>query len=132
MVTTGTVTSTCRQVLYDLRSRGEKVGLFKIKLFRPFPSDLICRHLGKAKKIAVIDRNVSFGAGGIFSQEIRAALCNLDTRPLVFGYVVGLGGRDITPDTLIEIYSETKENSSPGQQSAWIGLKQEIVESWRN
>ena len=132
MVTTGTVTGTCRQVLADLRARGEKVGLFKIKLFRPFPSDLICRYLGGAKKIAVIDRNVSFGAGGIFAQEIRAALCNLDARPRVFGYVAGLGGRDITPDTLIDIYNETKTKSSPEQESVWIGLNQEIVESWHN
>ena len=132
MVTTGTVTGTCRQVLADLRARGEKVGLFKIKLFRPFPSDLICRYLGGARKIAVIDRNVSFGAGGIFAQEIRAALCNLDTRPRVFGYIAGLGGRDITPDTLIDIYNETKTKSSPEQESVWIGLNQEIVESWHN
>ena len=131
MVTTGTVTGTCRQVLSDLRSRGEKVGLFKIKLFRPFPEDLICRHLGAAKKIAVIDRNVSFGAGGIFAQEIRAALCNLDTHPRVFSYVAGLGGRDITPDTLIEIYNETKKKSAPAQESVWIGLNQKIVETWR-
>ncbi len=132
MVTTGTVTGTCRQVLAHLRSRGEKVGLFKIKLFRPFPANLICRHLGAAKKIAVIDRNVSFGAGGIFAQEIRAALCNLDRHPRVFGYVAGLGGRDITPDTLIEIYDETKKKSTPDQESVWIGLNQEFVESWRN
>ncbi len=132
MVTSGTVTGTCRQVLAHLRSRGEKVGLFKIKLFRPFPANLICRHLGAAKKIAVIDRNVSFGAGGLFAQEIRAALCNLDTHPRVFGYVAGLGGRDITPDTLIEIYNETKKKSTPDQESVWIGLNQEIVESWYN
>ena len=132
MVNTGTVTGTCRQVLADLSSRGEKVGLFKIKLFRPFPNDLICRHLGAAKKIAVIDRNVSFGAGGIFAQEIRAALCNLDRPPRVFSYVAGLGGRDITPNTLIEIYNETKKKSKPEQKSVWIGLNQKIVETWRN
>jgi pyruvate/2-oxoacid:ferredoxin oxidoreductase alpha subunit len=132
MVTSGTVTGTCRQVLADLRSRGEKVGLFKIKLFRPFPSDLICRHLGAAKKIAVIDRNVSFGAGGIFAQEIRAALCNHDRPTRVFSYVAGLGGRDITPNTLIEIYNETKKKSAPEQESVWIGLNQEIVAKWRN
>jgi pyruvate/2-oxoacid:ferredoxin oxidoreductase alpha subunit len=132
MVTTGTVTSTCRQVLADLRSRGENVGLFKIKLFRPFPKDLICRHLGAAKKVAVIDRNISFGAGGIFAQEIQSALCNLDPHPRVFSYVAGLGGRDITPTTLGEIYAETKKNSIPAQESVWIGLNQEIVETWHS
>ena len=132
MVTTGTVTGTCRQVLADLRSRGEKVGLLKIKLFRPFPANLICRHLGNANKIAVIDRNISFGAGGIFNQEISAALCRLETRPRVFGYVAGLGGRDITPEILMEIYQTTKKRSTPEPNSVWIGLNQDIVGSWRN
>ena len=132
MVTTGTVTSTCRQVLADLRSRGEKVGLFKLKLFRPLPADLISRHLKSAPKIAVIDRNISFGAGGIFAQEIRAALCNQDPHPQVFGYVAGLGGRDITPDTLVEIYKNTKENPAPAAETIWIGLNQETVETWSN
>ena len=132
LVTTGTVTGTCRQVQADLRSRGEKVGLFKLKLFRPFPADLICRHLAAAPKIAVVDRNISFGAGGIFAQEIRAALCNQDPRPQVFGYVAGLGGRDITPDTLTEIYHHTKSLSAPGEETIWIGLNQETVDSWSN
>ncbi len=132
MVTTGTVTSTCRQVLADLRSRGEKVGLFKLKLFRPLPADLICRHLGSAGKIAVIDRNISFGAGGIFAQEIRAALCNHQPHPPVFGYVAGLGGRDITPETLIEIYNHTRDNPAPAEETIWIGLNQETVEAWSN
>ena len=132
MVTTGTVTGTCRQVLADLRSKGEKVGLFKLKLFRPFPADLIGRYLKSAPKIAVIDRNISFGAGGIFAQEIRAALCNLDPHPQVFGYVAGLGGRDITPDTLVEIYNRTKSQPAPAEDTIWIGLNQETVASWYN
>jgi len=130
IVTTGTVTSTCRQVLTELRARGEKVGLFKLKMFRPFPAEIIRRHLGSACKVAVVDRNFSFGAGGIFAQEIRAALCNLGTRPQVFGFIAGLGGRDITPQTLTEIYNETKKSSAPTKESIWIGLNQEVVESW--
>jgi pyruvate/2-oxoacid:ferredoxin oxidoreductase alpha subunit len=132
MVTTGTVTGTCRQVLADLRSQGEKVGLFKLKLFRPFPADLICRHLKSTPKIAVIDRNISFGAGGIFAQEIRAALCNQEPHPKVFGYVAGLGGRDITPDSLVEIYSHTKKSPFPAAETIWIGLNQETVAAWSN
>jgi pyruvate ferredoxin oxidoreductase alpha subunit len=132
IVTTGTVTGTCRQVLNDLRARGERAGLFKLKMFRPFPAEAIRRYLGSAQKIAVIDRNFSFGAGGIFTQEIRAALCNLVPHPQVFGFVAGLGGRDITPDILQEIYHETRNGSAPAEESIWVGLNPEIVESWRN
>ncbi len=132
IVTTGTVTSTARLVLAELRSRKEKVGLFKLKMFRPFPVDVIRRHLGPARKIAVIDRNCSFGAGGIFAQEIRAALCNLDPHPPVLGFVAGLGGRDITPRTLTEIYHETQKRSVPADENIWIGLNPDIVDAWRN
>jgi pyruvate/2-oxoacid:ferredoxin oxidoreductase alpha subunit len=132
IVTTGTVTSTCRQVLTELRAQGQKVGLFKLKMFRPFPAEIIRRKLGCAAKIAVIDRNFSFGAGGIFAQEIRAALCNLESPPRVFGFIAGLGGRDITPETLSQIYTETANNSVPASESIWIGLNQEVVASWRN
>jgi pyruvate/2-oxoacid:ferredoxin oxidoreductase alpha subunit len=132
LVTTGTVTGTCRQVVADLRSRGEKIGLLKIKMFRPFPTALLRRHLASAEKVAVIDRNFSFGASGIFAQEIRAALCNHSQHPAVFGYVAGLGGRDITPDTLTDIYAQTKHASAPSAESIWIGLNQEVVASWPN
>lgn len=101
-------------------------------MFRPFPADIIRRHLGSARKVAVVDRNFSFGAGGIFAQEIRAALCNLAPHPQVFGFIAGLGGRDITPETLTEIYNETKKSSAPPAESIWIGLNQEVVGSWHN
>jgi pyruvate ferredoxin oxidoreductase alpha subunit len=122
LVTSGTITSTSRQLLEDLRVQGEKVGLLKMKLFRPFPADDIRRSLGSARKIAVIDRNFSFGASGIFAQEIRAALCSLPSRPEVFGFIAGLGGRDVTLDTLHEIYRYTKEHDAPERDGIWVGL----------
>ena len=90
------------------------------------------RHLGSAPKVAVIDRNISFGASGIFAQEIRAALCNMAQRPAVFGYIAGLGGRDVTPQTIEEIYRQTKNSEAPDSESIWIGLNQELVASWSN
>jgi pyruvate ferredoxin oxidoreductase alpha subunit len=124
LVTSGTVTSTCRQVIDDLRSQGEKVGLLKVKFFRPFPVDLIRQNLTSAKKIAVIDRNFSFGASGIFAQEIRAALCNTVERPLVFGFIAGIGGRDVTTNVLEDIYWDTKNNEVPEKESIWMGLQE--------
>jgi pyruvate/2-oxoacid:ferredoxin oxidoreductase alpha subunit len=124
LVTSGTITSTARLLLEDLRDRGEKVGLLKMKMFRPFPVELVCRALKSAKKVAVIDRNFSSGAGGIFLQEVRAALCNRQDRPLVFGYVVGLGGRDVTKAVLEEIYKATKDGDVPSDKSVWIGLRE--------
>jgi len=122
LITSGTVTSTSRQVLAELRKKGEKVGLLKIKLLRPFPVKAMRELTASAKRIAVIDRNFSFGASGIFAQEIRAALCNHPGHPLVFGYVAGLGGRDVTTAVIEEIYWLTKDNTIPQQESIWVGL----------
>jgi pyruvate/2-oxoacid:ferredoxin oxidoreductase alpha subunit len=123
-VTSGTITSTARLVLENLRSRGEKLGILKIKLFRPFPVEEIRTALVKAKKIAVIDRNFSFGASGIFAQEVRAALCNAPAHPPVFGYIAGIGGRDVTPEVLEQIYWKTKQRPIPERESVWIGLQE--------
>lgn len=122
LVTSGTLTSTARGVVEALRDRGEKVGLLKIKLFRPFPAEAIRRHLRRAAKVAVLDRDFSFGAGGIFAQEVRAALCNLKDRPQVFGYIVGLGGRDVTPALITEICRKTWERAHPEEADEWMGL----------
>jgi pyruvate/2-oxoacid:ferredoxin oxidoreductase alpha subunit len=123
-ITTGTVTSTCRIVLQDLRARGEKMGILKLKLFRPFPSAQIREKLKSAKKVAVVDRNFSFGASGIFAQEVRAALCNMPDHPPVFGYVAGIGGRDVTPELLEAIYWQTKNSDVPQKESVWMGLRE--------
>jgi len=124
LVTSGTITSTARLLLEELRAKGEKVGLLKMKMFRPFPVEAVCRALGRAKKVAVIDRNFSFGAGGIFAQEIKAALYKLPVHPTVFGYIAGLGGRDVTTAVLEEIYIKTREADLPSQASIWIGLQE--------
>jgi len=127
MVVTGTAASTCRKVISDLRSQGEKVGMLKLKMFRPFPTDLIREHLGSVQKVAVVDRNFSFGASGIFAQEIRAALCNQNGHPPVFGYITGLGGRDVTPEILAEIYWKTKNSALPENESVWVGLNEKTL-----
>ncbi len=124
IVTSGTVTSTCREVVKNLRSRGEKLGLLKVSLFRPFPGEAIRDNLLGAKKVAVVDRNCSFGSGGIFAQEIRASLCNVPNHPPVYSYIAGLGGRDITCELLEEIYWHTKKEDVASGDSVWMGVRE--------
>jgi len=125
LVTSGTITSTARHVVDQRRDNGEAIGLVKVKMFRPFPTERIRSVVRKAGKIAVLDRNVSPGHGGIFAEEIRSALYDvpLDDRPVVFGYVLGLGGRDVTPETIDEIIDQTRNAAQPEQEDLWIGLK---------
>ncbi len=129
LVTSGTITSTARLVVEELRSRGQKVGMLKIKLFRPFPREEIRRAILGVPRIAVVDRNFSFGASGIFAQEVRAALCNVHDRPLVFGYVCGLGGRDVTADLLVEIVQRTRNATVADPEDVWMGLAEVPHES---
>ncbi len=124
LVTSGTITSTSRQVVEDLRAAGERVGLLKIKLFRPFPLEPVRRALSGARKAAVIDRNFSFGASGIFAQEVKACLYGQPGAPAVFGFVAGLGGRDVTEEVLMDIYRRTLESDAPESESIWVGLRE--------
>jgi pyruvate/2-oxoacid:ferredoxin oxidoreductase alpha subunit len=123
LVTTGTATSTARIVVEDMRRKGKPVGLLKLRVFRPFPVAEIQRVASGVSKIAVIDRDMCFGVGGIFCQEVKAALCNLESRPQIYGYIAGLGGRDITPDVIEGIIDSTFESAKPSGDIIWIGAK---------
>jgi pyruvate ferredoxin oxidoreductase alpha subunit len=131
-VTAGTTVSTCRQAVDRLRQAGEKAGLLKLKMFRPFPVDFFRQVLNGKQKVAVVDRNCSFGASGIFAQELRAALYNAEAPPEIFGYIAGLGGRDVTPETIEDIYWQTKKEDRLQTENIWIGLDQEMLKSWHN
>ena len=129
LVTSGTITSTARHVVNVARERGEKLGLLKIKMFRPFPTDLLREALAGVPDVAVLDRNVSPGHSGIFAEELRAALYDLspERRPRVHGFIVGLGGRDVTPDTIEECVARTRvaarAKSAPAREDVWVGVK---------
>jgi pyruvate/2-oxoacid:ferredoxin oxidoreductase alpha subunit len=123
LMTSGTVTSTSRIVIQKLAEKGVSVAGIKIKRFRPFPSEEICEAIRGAKKLAVIDRNLSAGVGGIFAQELRASLYSREERPPVFGFISGLGGRDITPDLIEQAIGYTLEHSRPEEEVLWLGLK---------
>ncbi len=123
LMTSGTVTSTSRIVIRKLIEGGMSVAGIKIKRFRPFPSEEIFKEIKGAKKLAVIDRNLSAGAGGIFAQELKASLYSQEERPPVFGFVSGLGGRDITPEIIEEAIQYTIKYPRPEGEILWLGLK---------
>jgi pyruvate/2-oxoacid:ferredoxin oxidoreductase alpha subunit len=125
IVTTATVTSTARDVIDEWRDRGESVGLLKIRTFRPFPIDLVREALRGVPRVGVIDRNICPGFGGIFAQEIKASLYDMEERfrPEIYGFIAGLGGRDITPDTINEILEKTVHPEKTEKHLNWIALR---------
>ncbi|MHB0964139.1 MAG: pyruvate ferredoxin oxidoreductase [Gemmatimonadaceae bacterium] len=124
LVTSGTVTSTARAVVDARRAAGEAVGLLKVKMFRPFPTALLRDALRGVPRVAVLDRNVSPGHGGIFAEELRSALYDLPDaeRPELFGFVLGLGGRDITPAVIDEVIKKARAGTVPGREDLWVGV----------
>ena len=130
LVMAGTAAGTARVAIDSLREKGEKVGLLRIRMFRPFPVKALRKSLAKAKKVAVLDRNCSFGAGGIFAQELKAALYGSGPNPpKLYSYITGLGGRDVTVDTIGTMYAMTRDREEPASESLWLGLNEEMLKS---
>jgi pyruvate/2-oxoacid:ferredoxin oxidoreductase alpha subunit len=120
LVTAGSITSTARMVIKDLRQQGHKMGLLKIRLFRPFPVEAVQKALQGKRKIAVIDRNISLGSGGIFCQELRAALIHSPDRPDTYSYIAGVGGTDVTPEVIQKIALEVMNRSEAFDKPIWV------------
>lgn len=123
LVTSSSATSPARLVVEQLRENGEKIGLLKMRIFRPFPSEAVRKVLGGKKRAIVIDRNCSWGKGGIFADEIRGAIANLAAAPDLYSYITGLGGRGITPELIETIIRKAQNSDTPPISSDWIGLK---------
>ncbi|MGB4612066.1 MAG: pyruvate synthase subunit PorA [Methanothermobacter thermautotrophicus] len=118
LVAMGSVCSTLREVIDELRDKGKAVGLLKVRVHRPFPAEEIKRAVRNASKVAVLDKNITFSVGGALYTEISALLRDRE----VYGFIVGLGGRDITPAHIEEIVRRTE---NPERSVTWIGLKEE-------
>jgi len=122
-VAVATVASTARVVVDEMRKEGKKVGLLRLFVFRPFPYEDVRSALGNAKKVVVMDRNISFGAGGIFYQEVKSAMYGMKNEPVIFGIVSGLGGRDITPSHIREMIEYAYKHDEPEKDIIWMGVK---------
>jgi pyruvate/2-oxoacid:ferredoxin oxidoreductase alpha subunit len=103
VVCASTMAGTARIIIDELRGRGEKIGMVKIRFFRPFPYREMKEALSGRDEVIVIDRNLSPGMGGIFAQEIRNGLYGVENPPSITGTITGLGGKGVTPEVLREI-----------------------------
>ncbi|WP_258358799.1 transketolase C-terminal domain-containing protein [Moorella sulfitireducens] len=124
LVAMGSLVSTARLAVDDLRAAGEKAGLLKIRLFRPFPAAAVRESLQAARAIIALDKNIVYGAGGALARELRAGLYGFPAAP-VYSYILGLGGRDVGVEDLAGIYRQVSEQLGSGTAPApyqWYGL----------
>ncbi len=125
LVTMGTIGTTARTVVDELRAEGRKVGLAKLRVFRPFPEEEL-RHLaGEVDRLGVVDRAYTFGAAGPAATEVRAAIYPSPHRPLVADFLAGVGGRDVTPAHVRRMFDELL--GAPTAETRWVDLAPEEV-----
>ncbi|RKZ23983.1 pyruvate ferredoxin oxidoreductase, partial [bacterium] len=122
IVASATIASTARVAVDVMREKGKKVGLLRIRVIRPFPFDEVRECLKGRKKVLVIDRNVSFGFGGIFYQEVKSAMYNEEHRPPIFGIITGLGGRDVRVEDIMEMVEDVERREKP-EDIIWKGVR---------
>ncbi|NTV88892.1 MAG: pyruvate ferredoxin oxidoreductase [Clostridiales bacterium] len=116
LVLIGSTTGTAKAAVDQLRKEGKKVGLIKIRVFRPFPMEELAGALSRVKAVAVMDKAESFSAcGGPLFAETRSALYDMDKRPKMVNYVYGLGGRDVTVRDIIYIYGKLEHIAVTGK-----------------
>lgn len=120
LIAMGSICGTIKTVIDRLREKGEKVGLLKLISYRPFPQEDIYEAVKRARRIAVLDKNISFGIGGVLFNEIKAKM-DVDAS----GFILGLGGREVSPDDIIGIVEKTRNPTTETNQINWIGLKEE-------
>ena len=127
----GTLSLPMKVAIRRLRKEGHKIGLVRLKWFRPFPTEEIVKSLTRFKAVGVIDRDYSFGSpfyGGVLYNEIRSALYSQNKRPVIVGFVAGLGGREIEQHMATEIFELTEKAAKGGPSSGdvchWIGVRE--------
>jgi len=120
IATTGSMAGTVREAVDQMRDHGVAVGLLKVKLFRPFPVDLVRRTLDGVPKVMVLDRNFAPGTGGFLHHELKAALYGLQNGPVIHGYLAGVGGTNVPPVKITGLAQEALEEE-PTVLSVWKG-----------
>jgi 2-oxoisovalerate ferredoxin oxidoreductase alpha subunit len=121
LVVSGTIASTTKDAVDELRDEGFSVGSAKVWTFRPFPSEAVRELLCGRKQVIVIDRNVSFGHEGIFCTETKGALYNEADRPPIRNFIAGLGGRDVKVRDIKAMFELAQKDDTPDPY--WYGLK---------
>lgn len=127
MLIIGSAAGTAKQAVDDLREKGEKVGVLKLRVFRPFPAEEIAKALKNCKAVAIMDRCESYnGNGGPLGSEVMAGLYREKIMIEAVNYIYGLAGRDFTVEHVYDIFAELKdavENGTKVEQYQYIGLR---------
>ena len=120
LIASGTIATTAREVIRHRREAGEKIGLVKIKMFRPYPDAALREACQSASRVGVLDRNYAAGTCGIFWHDTRAAIHGHRDDVLIQNYLTGLFGGDVTPDVVDDLITNLASRPE-ASEPVWIG-----------
>ncbi len=124
----GSTAGTAKVVVDQLREKGIKAGLLKLRVFRPFPYQELAQELAHLKVLAVLDRSDSIDSfGGPLFDEVRSAMYDLKTRPQTVNYIFGLGGREINLAMIEGVYTQMQDIAKTGeipQRVNYLGVRE--------
>jgi len=121
IIAMGSICGTIKDAIDEMRAAGKKVGLLGIRMFRPFPSEDIRKALSHAKRVAVLDKNISLGAKGAVALEVKDACYGMNIP--ILDYIIGLGGRDVK----ISDVKEVVKLCEAGKGDMFYGLRKEVL-----
>ena len=128
MVIIGSAAGTAKDTADQLREQGIRAGVLKIRLFRPFPAEEIAHALRNVRYLAIMDRTEDFNTNcGPLGAEIKAALFNNNYHPLTLNYCYGLGGRDVTVESLTSVFHDlmkAAETKDAGETYRYLSVRE--------
>ena len=123
----GSAAGTTKDAVDRLREKGEKVGMIKIRLYRPFPADELAEALKDVKAVAIMDRSESYtNHGGPLGADVMSALFRARSKALAINYVYGLGGRDVRVEDMEDVYATLQQvidDGDAGDMYRYMGLR---------
>ena len=128
VVIIGSAAGTTKDAIDTLRAKGEKVGLIKIRLYRPFPADELAEALKNVKAVAIMDRAEGYSNhGGPLGADVMSALYRARSQALAVNYIYGLGGRDVRVDDMESVFDALKQmvaEGDAGETYRYLGIRE--------
>lgn len=130
LVAMGSMAGTAKEAVDQARKKGEKVGLARLRCYRPFPYEELWEIIKGSQVVAVMDADFSMGSEGAVALDLKAKLYGRPGAPLVIPFVAGLGGREVNTDTVLEMAHRARECLSSGTlpwEAQWMGLNEDLL-----
>ena len=121
IVAMGSICGTVKDAIDEMREKGKKVGLLKLRVFRPFPVDAVKKALSGVSRVAVLDKNISLGSKGAMALEVRDALYG--SQIAIYDYIIALGGRDVRKKDIAGVVALAEA----GKGDLFYGLREEVL-----